>query len=203
MGGGCTCHKNIKKYFFSAADFEIKTPDHKFNLPKKSNNFPQTSIQKIPKSDLENNENFKNNLVQNTDKTKFLSLNKNNISNITDKRRHSLFNVEEEKKNILFNDINNENLSDNSMSSENSKNKDNNILPPNYQINDNNPINNEILGNNNTPSHLINNDRGRTSLVNGVEKVESATPKMNIGKFKSEDKTKGSKKSFSHFFQNK
>ena len=169
MGGGCTCH-DIKKHFFSTADFEI------------------------------NKQNYINNLQNKNGQS---NLNKNNNPNISNKKGNDLFNIEEENKNILSNDNNNGNSNENSISSENSKNKDNNILPPNYQINDNNPINNEILGNNNTPSHLINNDRGRTSLVNGVEKVESATPKMNIGKFKSEDKTKGSKKSFSHFFQNK
>ena len=237
MGGGCACHKNIKKYFFSSADYEIKTPNYKINLPKKSDNFSKTSIQIIPKSNLENNVNFKSNIVQNTDKTKFLSLNKNNISSLTNKKRHSLFNIEEEKKNILFNEINNENVSDNSMSSENSKNKDNNHLALN-QINNSlssNKINSELLyKNDNSPCKVahknvneqetnevkkvdtsynynlgehnfifINISRGSSFLKNDVENVESATPKLAIGKTNLEDMSKGKKKIFSHFCQNK
>ena len=144
--------------------------------------------------------NYKNNLQKKSDN---YSLNKNNISSISNKKENDLFNIEEQKNNILFNDNNNGSSNENSLISENSKNEDNNILPPNYQINNNNQINNEILCNNNGPCQITNNDRGRNSLINGVEKVESATPKMHIGKVKLEDKTKGSKKSFSHFFQNK
>ena len=237
MGGGCACHKNIKKYFSSSADFEIIKPNYKINLPKKNDNISKTNIQIMPKSDIENIVNFKSNIVHNTDKTKFLSLNKNNISSITNKKRHSLYNIEDKKKNMLFNDINNENLSDNSMSSDNSKKKDNNHLAHIYQINSSlssNQINNELFCKDNSPCKkilknvnekdinkvkkldtsynynlgehnfiFINISRGSSFLKNDVENVESATPKLAIGKTNLEDMSKGKKKIFSHFCQNK
>ena len=146
----------------------------------------------------------KQNLPKKNDQS---SINKNNISSITNKKANNLFNTEEEKNNMVINDsnyINNGNSGENSIISENSKSKDNNPLDSNYQINDD-LINNEIICKNNSPSNMdqiINNNRGRTLLINGVENVESATPKMAIGKSKLEEKTKGKKKAFSHFFQN-
>ena len=134
------------------------------------------------------------------------SLNKNQLLNIENKKGNALLNIEEEKKNILFNDINNANSNENSVSSENSKNKDYNPLDLNEQINNNlinAKINNEILCKNNAPCQIINNNRGRISLINGVENVESATPKIRIGKVNLEDKAKGKKKAFSNFCQNK
>ena len=172
MGGSCYC-PNFQKNIIISANVEVNTPPNTLN---------------------------KNSIQNKNDQS---SLNKNKLSNIANKKGNAVSDIEVEKNNILFNDINNENSNENFISSENSK-KDNNLLPPNYQNNNNlisSQINNEILCNNNTPLQIINASRGKTSLVNGVEKVESATPKM--GKVKLEDKAKGKKKAFSHFCQNK
>ena len=145
-----------------------------------------------------NTPNYKNNLQNKNDQS---SLNKNNISSITNKKGNALFNTEEEKDNMSFNDINTAN--ENYISSENSNKKDNNLLPinnQNYNNLTNSQINNEILCNN-SPYPIINVCRVRSSLIDGVENVESATPK--VGKIKLEDKTKAKKKVFSHFCQNK
>lgn len=161
-------------------------------LDIKKNNF------RSPEFEI-NQSNYEKNLQNKNDQS---SLNKNNISCITNKKGNILFKAEEEKNNMLVNDINNGNSSENSKGSDNSKKKDNNLLPLNYQINNDlisNQINNEILCNNNSPSQIININRGRTSLINGVENVESATPKRGIGEVRIKEK----KKNFSRFCQNK
>ena len=147
------------------------------------------------KADFEiNKPNYNVNLQKKNDQS---SLNKNNISTLTNKKGN-------EKKNMLFNEIVG-NSSENSVGSGNSEKKDNDIIPLNYQINNdliNNQINNEISCKNNSPSQK--NSRGRrTSFLNGVESVESATPKVTLDKVKLEEKTKGKKKAFSNFCQNK
>ena len=164
MGGGCTC-ENIKKNFFSSADFEINKPNYNINLQNKNGQ---------------------------------ASLNKNNVSTITNKKGNTLLNNEDENKNILFNEIIG-NSSKNSINSENSKKKENN-RPLNSQINNDfsDQINKEIL----TPFHINNRGR-RSSFLDGVENIESATPKVVIDKAKLEEKTKGKKKAFSNFCQNK
>ena len=167
--GGSCICLDIKKHGYRSQEFEINQP------------------------------NYKNNLQNKNDQS---SLNKNNISSTTNKKGNILFKAEEEKKDMLFNDINNGNSSENSKGSENSKKKDNNLLPLNYQINNDlisNQINNDILFNNNNSCQIININRGRTSLINGVENIESATPKRGIGEIKVKEK----KKSFSRFCQNK
>ena len=46
MGGSCTCHSNIKNYFFSSADFDLNSENNKKKISKdNSNPIPEKNIQ--------------------------------------------------------------------------------------------------------------------------------------------------------------
>ena len=82
MGGACTCHSNIKKYFFSHADFVLHSENNKNEISKNdSNPIPEKNIKIIQKEDFEN-DNIKINIVDNSEQKKIQTIKNNNNYNI-------------------------------------------------------------------------------------------------------------------------
>ena len=134
MGGACTCHSNIKKYFFSHSDFVLHSENNKNEISKNdSNPIPEKNIKIIQKEDFEN-ENIKINIVDNSDQTKIQTIKNNNnipINKIPQNNKSNL-NLDKERR-ISYS--NNASL----LNSENSNNKNN--------MEDNNLINNNSSSN--------------------------------------------------------
>ena len=204
MGGGCTCHSVVKKYFLGSSDFILNHENNITAVPKNNHNkIKEKNIKIIHKEDSENN--IKSNMAQNSDKTKTL-INKNNISNISNiKANNTLISNEDNKRkshNINYSSFYN--------CTENSKkfNKNNNE-------NDNSFINNknDSQCNNNSKRKIIekklietekdrlkksdtnynynmgegnfifiNISRGSSMVKNESEKLEPTTPKIAIEK---------------------
>ena len=97
MGGGCTCHSVVKKYFLGSSDFILNHENNITAVPKNNHNkIKEKNIKIIHKEDSENN--IKSNMAQNSDKTKTL-INKNNISNISNiKANNTLISNEDNKR---------------------------------------------------------------------------------------------------------
>ena len=204
MGGGCTCHSVVKKYFLGSSDFILNHENNITAIPKNNHNkIKEKNIKIIHKEDSENN--IKSNMAQNSDKTKTL-INKNNISNISNiKANNTLISNEDNKR--KSHNINNSifyNYTENSKKF----NKNNNE-------NDNSFINNknDSQCNNNSKRKIIekklietekdrlkksdtnynynmgegnfifiNISRGSSMVKNESEKLEPTTPKIAIEK---------------------
>lgn len=210
MGGGCTCQSDFNKYLFGSSDFILHSEGNKKNILNKNENLiPEQNIKIIPREDFENIDNIKSNNPQSSDKTKTQS-NKNNLPNLSHKKRHSISNnLEINKRKFQFNKKdnssflissgskknnleNNNNQVENSLNRHSSKHK---LLDANFKKADTNF--NYNLGENNFI--FINISRGSSLMNNDVEKYESNTPKMLIEKDNIEEMVKGTKRIFSHF----
>ena len=210
MGGGCTCQADIKKYLFGSSDFILHSEGNKKNILNKNENLiPEQNIKIIPREDFENIDNIKSNNPQSSDKTKNQS-NKNNLPNLSHKKRHSISNnLEINKRKFQFNKKdnssflissgskknnleNNNNQVENSLNQHSSKHK---LLDDNFKKADTNF--NYNLGENNFIFIKI--SLGSSLMNNDAEKYESNTPKMSIEKDNIEEMVKGTKRIFSHF----
>ena len=226
MGGGCTCHSDLKKYFYSSGEFIINSEYH--NKNNSNNKIPEKNMSLI-KKDFENIYNNKSNYAKNSDKTKNES--KNNISNDTNKKNQNISNNNEnKKKRTSFNPNNNSSfyMSENSKKNDFKNNINNNQKE--YSINSNNIIN-EINSNTNSPNSkviqkklIIKDDmelkkadtnfncnlgehnfiyinvKGRKSIINNEYKeFETGTPKMSKTNNNLEDIIKGNNRIFTHF----
>ena len=210
MGGGCTCQSDIKKYLFGSSDFILHSEGNKKNILNKNENLiREQNIKIIPREDFENIDNIKSNNPQSSDKTKMQS-NKNNLPNLSHKKRHSISNnLEINKRKFQFNKKdnssflissgskknnleNNNNQVENSLNQHSSKHK---LLDDNFKKADTNF--NYNLGENNFIFIKI--SLGSSLMNNDAEKYESNTPKMSIEKDNIEEMVKGTKRIFSHF----
>ena len=221
MGGGCSCHSNIKKYFCNSGEFVIFSQNNKNNISK--NKIPEKNITLI-KKDFENIDNTNSNRARNSDKTKNES-NKNNTFNLSNKNEYNTSNNNEnKKKKSSF--INNENTSFCTFSENFKKNDLKNCnAQNNYDLNlhnnkkDSNKSKNDIIveenselkksGTNfncNLGEHnfiFINVSGGQSFIQNECQEFESITPKMCIENDNIEEIVKGNKRIFSHFCNNK
>ena len=220
MGGGCSCHSNIKKYFCNSGEFVIYSQNNKINISK--NKIQEKNITLI-KKDFENIDNTNSNFARNSDKTKIES-NKNNIFNLSNKNEYNASNNNENKKkkssfinnenssfctfseNFKKNDFknckdqNNYDLNLHNINNKNNSNKSKKavIVEENVEIKKTDTNFNYNLGEHNFI--FINASGGKPFIQN---EFESITPKMCIESDNIEEIIKGNKRIFSHYCNNK
>jgi len=218
MGGGCACNSNIKKYFFCSGDYVINPENN-----KKDNSqiilVPEKNMKIIQKDDLDI---ISNDIIQNPDKVK-IKANKDNISNINNKRINGdTKNIFEDKININNNIDNNssvylgsddqkKNNNENSINNNKINSNQDNFVPKHktfqQKIKENEKFKKTDTNYNyNLGEHnfiFINISRGSSVKKNDSEKYESTTPKMAMEKENLDEMAKGNKRKFSHFYINK